>query len=316
MKRALDAWNEVGTAEEELPRTETTWPQSRQGRVTMAFDLAHHARPADVQETPKHITLWIPYPGSDEHQRISDVAIEGDFDSSGVYFDRLYKTPILHAKWTVDSADKEKKYYLNLSLHVARSRVVAEKSLPTAGFEERPWNEVDLDLFLRSTSLAPIEGNVVKTANLVAGDSKSVVEKAHKIYNWVVENTYRDAGIVGCGDGDVCAMLSKKLGEIGGKCTDIGSLFIAICRAAKVPCREVFGIRLGKTFGESVISGWQHCWCEFFVPGHGWVPVDPSDVRLKMLTENLPLKGSKKYNLVVFQPRVCYLCPVILTPVW
>jgi transglutaminase-like putative cysteine protease len=50
----------------------------------------------------------------------------------------------------------------------------------------------------------------------------------------------------------------------------------------------VLGIRMGK---ESIqdITTWQHCWAEFFLPGTGWVSVDPADVRKKMLTENLNL---------------------------
>jgi transglutaminase-like putative cysteine protease len=67
---------------------------------------------------------------------------------------------------------------------------------------------------------------------------------------------------------------------------------VALCRAAGVPAREVFGIRLGK---ESVvdITDWQHCWAEFYLPGYDWVPVDPADVRKMMLTQNLQLTEAK-----------------------
>ena len=48
---------------------------------------------------------------------------------------------------------------------------------------------------------------------------------------------------------------------LGGKCADIHSVFVALARAAGVPAREIFGLRLpsGKT-GE--ITKWQHCWAE------------------------------------------------------
>jgi transglutaminase-like putative cysteine protease len=104
---------------------------------------------------------------------------------------------------------------------------------------------------------------------------------------------YRDPDTIGCGKGDVCSLLVKP----GGKCTDISSVYIALCRSVGVPAREVFSIRLGKKDGEDITT-YQHCWAEFFLPGYGWVPVDPADVRKDMLVEKLDLKDpkTKKYR--------------------
>jgi transglutaminase-like putative cysteine protease len=99
---------------------------------------------------------------------------------------------------------------------------------------------------------------------------------------------YRDPNTKGCGQGDVCVLLKKP----GGKCTDISSVFIALCRASGVPAREVFSIRLGKK-AEEDITTYQHCWAEFFVPGYGWVTADPADVRKAMLVEKLELSDPK-----------------------
>jgi len=106
------------------------------------------------------------------------------------------------------------------------------------------------------------------------------------------ENTYRDPATVGCGKGDVCALLKKP----GGKCTDIHSVFVALCRAAGVPAREIFGVRIGKKEMQD-ISSWQHCWAEFYLPGYGWVPVDPADVRKMMLKGNLKPHDPKAKEL-------------------
>lgn len=99
---------------------------------------------------------------------------------------------------------------------------------------------------------------------------------------------YRDPKTKGCGPGDVCSLLMTS----GGKCTDINSVFVTLCRAAGVPAREVFGIRQGKKDVVN-ISKWQHCWAEFFLPGYAWVPVDPADVRKMMLKHDLK-PGDKK----------------------
>jgi transglutaminase-like putative cysteine protease len=99
---------------------------------------------------------------------------------------------------------------------------------------------------------------------------------------------HRDPDTRGCDTGDVCALLQKP----GGKCTDISSVYIALARASGVPAREIFGIRLGKK-AEEDITGYQHCWAEFYLPGYGWVPVDPADVRKAMLVEKLSPEDPK-----------------------
>ena len=120
-----------------------------------------------------------------------------------------------------------------------------------------------------------------------------MLEKARAIYDWTCENTYRDPDTRGCGKGDVCALLKKP----GGKCTDISSVFVALARAAGVPAREIFGIRLGKK-AEEDITGWQHCWAEFYLPGYGWVPADPADVRKAMLVEKLKPEDKRTNELL------------------
>ena len=72
----------------------------------------------------------------------------------------------------------------------------------------------------------------------------------------------------------------------------MSSVFIALARAAGVPAREVFGVRLGKKPQQDVTT-WQHCWAKFFLPGYGWVSVDTADVRTMMLIEKLDVKDDK-----------------------
>ena len=132
---------------------------------------------------------------------------------------------------------------------------------------------------------APAVGPTLK--KITAGKT-TVLERAKAIYDWTVENMYRDPETRGCGKGDVCYLLIRP----GGKCTDISSVFVALCRAAGVPAREVFGLRLGKQ-AEQDITTWQHCWSEFFLPGAGWVPADPADVLKAMLVEKLQLTSPR-----------------------
>jgi transglutaminase-like putative cysteine protease len=247
--------------------------QSRSGIVTLTVDLSAQASGQDAK-------LWIPYPVSDAHQVISDIKVTGDFASSGVYTDRSYGTPILYAEWPKDMKSRT----LTFSFSVLRQEI-RQTGFPTI---EPAWNPADYAEYLQPTSLGPLDGEVKKLADSIVAQKKTVLEKARAIYDWTVDNMYRDPETLGCGTGDVCLLLKKP----GGKCTDISSVYIALCRAAGVPAREIFSVRLGKKAEEDTTT-WQHCWAEFFLPGYGWVTVDPADVRKAMLTEKIDLENTK-----------------------
>jgi Transglutaminase-like superfamily len=249
------------------------WGNSVSGTIVMEFDLSAHAYNQETQ-------LWIPYPITDGNQTIKNIHWDGNCASSGVYTDAKFQTPMLYAKW--DAGIKNRK--LTFSFDVNRQEVI-RKDFPE---KETAWDPVDYALYLAPTRLGPINGEIKKLADKITKGKSTILEKAKAIYDWTCENTYRNPETPGCGAGDVCKLLKNP----GGKCADISSVFIALARAADVPSRDVFGIRLGKGPKQD-ITRWQHCWAEFFLPGYGWVPVDPADVRKMMLTKNLKLSDQK-----------------------
>jgi transglutaminase-like putative cysteine protease len=80
-------------------------------------------------------------------------------------------------------------------------------------------------------------------------------------------------------------------GNLRGKCVDLNALFVALSRAVGIPARDLFGVRVApsRTFKSLGTAGdvtrAQHCRAEFHSPRHGWVPVDPADVRKVILEE-------------------------------
>ena len=253
-----------------LATAPNAFAKSAAGIVNMEFDLSHQPQNEEVR-------LWLPYPVSSPDQDIEEVGISGDFAESAIYADKVFRTPILYVRWPV-GADSRR---LTFSFKATRQEVV-RRDFPD---KEAAWDPADYAQWLAPTALGPIDGEVKKLADSITKGKSTVRAKARAIYDWICSNMYRDPKTIGCGKGDVCALLVRP----GGKCTDIHSVFVALSRAVGVPAREIFGIRLGK---EAVtdISSWQHCWAEFFLPGYGWVPVDPADVRKAMLVKNLPLE--------------------------
>ncbi len=245
------------------------WGNTVSGTITVSVDLSNHNQDEEVR-------LWLPYAASDDAQNITDITVSGNYSESALYTDPEFKTTLLFARWD-DSAT-----HRNLILSFTATR--AEQKRPLFPATEPVWDPADHALYLRATRMAPLGDNIRQLAHQITKEKKSVLEKARAIYDWTVENTWRNPDTRGCGTGDLATLLQQPCG----KCADISSIFIALCRASGVPAREVFGIRMGKTPVQDITT-WQHCWAEFFLPGTGWIPVDPADVRKKMLVENLQL---------------------------
>src|SRR5579884_1535993 len=149
----------------------------------------------------------------------------------------------------------------------------------------------ELEHFLRPTKLLPTDGIVSEKAAEITSGTKTDLDKARAIYDWIVENTFRNPKTRGCGIGDIRFMLES--GDLGGKCADLNALYVGLARAAGLPARDVYGIRAGKSelgykclgVASENISKAQHCRAEVYIRGCGWVPVDPADVRKVILEE-------------------------------
>jgi len=73
-----------------------------------------------------------------------------------------------------------------------------------------------LKLFLRPTELLPTYGIVKTAAAEIASGAKTDLKKARAIYEWIVDNTFRNPKTRGCGIGDIRFMLESK--DLRGKC--------------------------------------------------------------------------------------------------
>lgn len=159
----------------------------------------------------------------------------------------------------------------------------------------RPGKAAPLDAATRArcteaTRLLPTDGIVRKTALGITRGAKGDEAKARAIYEWVVENTERNPKTRGCGLGDIRFMLET--GDLTGKCADLNALYVGLARSVGLPARDLYGVRVAdsrfgyKSLGKSGdISKAQHCRAEVWLERHGWVPVDPADVRKVVLEE-------------------------------
>ena len=160
-------------------------------------------------------------------------------------------------------------------------------------------SKADLDFFLQPSRYVPTDGIVKETAVKATSGSTTDVDKARAIYEWIVGNTFRDPKVRGCGRGDIRAMLVS--GDLGGKCADLNALYVGMARSVGLPARHIYGLRIAKSdlgykslgVNTNKATKGQHCRVEVYLSQHGWVPVDPADVR-KVVLEEPP--GNRQLN--------------------
>jgi transglutaminase-like putative cysteine protease len=241
------------------------------------------------------VQAWIPVPSVNEAGWFKSG--ESKWTTNGkasLKQDAKYKSGFVHVEW-----DAGQPATIEVVSNVSAQDRAVDLGKPG---KAAALSDVDRKLYTGATALIPTDGIVKETSNKIVGNAANDLEKARKIFDWIVENTARNAATRGCGIGDIAAML--KTGNLTGKCADLNALYVGLARAAGLPARDVYGIRVAPSkfgykslgAGSANITKAQHCRAEVYLEGFGWVPVDPADVRKVVLEEppaNLPLSDPK-----------------------
>jgi len=209
----------------------------------------------------------------------------GNADFAEVVRDPGYGAQFVHLDWRAGSSGRRAEI---VSRVTTRDRAV---DLHAGKSAAAPLPPEDRALFTKATALIPTDGIVKQTSDRIVAGATGDLEKARAIYNWLVANTERIAATRGCGSGDIKAMLAAE--KLGGKCADINGLFVGLVRAAGLPARDLYGIRVASSrFGykslgvaSTDVTKAQHCRADVWLEGIGWTPMDAADVRKVMLEE-------------------------------
>lgn len=256
--------------------------------LTTKIDLPAGGKPAQA---------WVPVPSITEADWMiaHDPEWTTNADSARIVTDAPSGGRFLHAIWS-EGAE-------TATLEI-RGRVETQdraKDLSTP-MSDATLSAQDRAFYTSPTELLPTDGIVKETAERITEYADTDLRKARSIYEWIVENTARNPETKGCGLGDIASML--ELGDLTGKCADLNALYVGLARAAGLPARDAYGLRVAPSkfgykslgAGSETVTKAQHCRAEVFVDGFGWIAVDPADVRKVMLEEppkNLSLDDPK-----------------------
>lgn len=234
--------------------------------------------------------IWLPIPRAvhGRFQKTIHSAWDGNFTRAALHTEPVYGAQMLYAEFDGKAGAR-----LQLDSTVAVRDVAIDWKHPG----KTPNDPEEVRRHLQSTPSSPTDGIILETARTIVSGQRTALGKAQAIYDWILDRGARNPTTKGCGTGDVIAMLES--GDISGKCADLNGLFVALAKAAGVPARDVYGIRVGeskyfKSVGKSGdVTRAQHCRAEFYLAEFGWVPVDPADVLKVALEEKLPMDSSQ-----------------------
>jgi transglutaminase-like putative cysteine protease len=271
----------VATAGLALPRAARglAEPEAGSWRTFEVTTTAEVLKPAG----PTRVWLPLPLGVETEYQKPLGNAFHAEGGRAREERDAATATHILAAEWP-----QGVRPVLTLTSRVrTRDRATDFAARTAAGTADGR----ELARYLQPTTLIPTDGIVKDTADQAVRGATTDLEKARAIYEWIVENTFRDPKVKGCGRGDIRHMLVSK--NLGGKCADLNALYVGLARAAGLPARDVYGLRLVKSekgfksLGPATenVTKAQHCRAEVHLANMGWVPVDPADVRKVVLEE-------------------------------
>lgn len=153
----------------------------------------------------------------------------------------------------------------------------------------RTYEEVST--WTAGTEAWPVDAPEVRAAAKEAlGDQPPVSarDRAERVLGWVHAHVRYGGDVVGSRYG-----VAKVMAQGFGRCWDQSDVFIAVCRAAGVPARQVGGWLLSPLVGDSEPRGEGHVWAEVVVDQKDGVAhvlcVDPGATWLGVSEDYIPL---------------------------
>lgn len=219
------------------------------------------AMPAGSHE----LRLWIPLPytGQDAYQKVSRLQVKSPvpyrIDREPVYGDR-------YAYVVVKPSQATKPFDIRISFHVERFEHRVSLT-PSSATPAEP--HMELARYLQPDKMIPLNGEIGELSAEHTNGAHGSIEKAQKIYDYILATMHYDHVGTGWGHGDAVWACNSKHGN----CTDFHSLFIGMARAAGVPARFQIGYALPADAHSGALASY-HCWAEFYAKGIGWVPID------------------------------------------
>jgi len=232
------------------------------------FELDYRAT-VPVPDGASTVDVWIPLPQDDENQEVELAALQAPGE---VAFreESEFGARMLHVRLEAPRRPVE----IGYRVRVARREALRRPGAADGAADGRTKHDPEIAKWLEPDARVPLDGRIRSLSAEVTAGAATDLEMARAIYDYVVETMSYSKEGTGWGNGDIYWACDAKRGN----CTDFHALFTGLARAAGIPAKFAIGFPIPVERGAGEIGGY-HCWSEFWLDGHGWVPVDASEAR-------------------------------------
>jgi len=237
--------------------TRYTRSKERFSSVEFTHDVINFG-PGSVEE----MKVYLAVPRDRCSQEIVDISYGAE--PEGLYRDRwgqeaaLFQRDDLEPGERFTSVMRVKARIYDVAFHIFPEKVGSLEDIPRK-ISSR---------FLENDDKYRLNDPAIREAvNEAAGDKDNPYWIARNIFDYLRENLFYKR----VGGWDIAPTILKRG---SGSCSEYAFLYIAMCRAAGVPARYAGAVVVR---GEDASFDFvYHRWVEVYLPGYGWIPVDPS----------------------------------------
>ena len=241
----------------------------------------------------KKFESWIPYPESNEVQKISNIIIETKLNYE--ILDEINHGNKYVYIYDLDGFDLDMKFKLSCDVERIEHSAIY-------------YNNIDHTYYLKGSNQVPVGSifdSIISENSLNSNDMRNVydyvlngmhygkpISRESEYFNspWLDDDQFY--GMKQVTRDEVLSYYEKAKAsgstytfgngsslyacDIGvGNCTDYHSYFISLSRSLNVPARFHMGFPIPD--GNEGRVGGYHCWADYYVDDKGWVPVDISE---------------------------------------
>jgi transglutaminase-like putative cysteine protease len=128
---------------------------------------------------------------------------------------------------------------------------------------ELPKNFIQPELHIESAN-----PQIVALASELSQDKRNMCQQVRGFYDYIGNELVYTSNGRNWG-------AQAALGPMGADCTEYTSLLVALCRAQSIPARYFEGL-LYLDQGTNALAKIEHAWPDVYMPGVGWVAIDPT----------------------------------------